>query len=197
MDPSSGTSATALYGYLFVAVVILIIVRRTVGQIRGVRLRMGWLIGTPVILGLIYVALMYSIYYAGLASEFSVATIVGAVSDGAAVVVGVILARRHAARTLEIWPGTPPDTEWYYRIGPIVPLLYVVLYAARVLIELIVVGVAPFTVPTTLNGLAPLAVYSLLAVDVAWGASTGMVIGRNFAVLHRWKSRGVPLEPWK
>jgi len=93
--------------------------------------------------------------------------------------------------TFEDRPGGPP----YYHLPLIVPVLSLVLFLVRLAVELWMFGlsaIGSFSFPTSLP-LAALEV--LIAFDLLFGASIGLLIGRGLAVRQAFRDRDRPTPP--
>jgi hypothetical protein len=185
---SVALSQAALGGYLIVALFGVFILRRTYALTQGVRVSAVRLTVLPVLYVFLYAAEVAGVYFAGLTPGqirlFEVA--IGA--DVALVVAGVFLAYRVASRTVELY-RPPEDPTWHYRVRSFLPYLYVALFFVRVGIETVVLGETPFTTPApgALAALSAFDLYLLFAVDALWGFTTGLLLGRNWAVYSKWQ----------
>ncbi|MGI0130358.1 MAG: hypothetical protein ACREDE_00480 [Thermoplasmata archaeon] len=183
------SNATAIQ-YFVIALVGLLILRRTYRLTQGVPIGTGRLVALPAFYVAIYVAELASIGLGG-AGPAIMGELYGSFAlDAALLVVGGIVAYGYSLRHLEIYRA-PGETAWSYRMNPLLPIVYVVLFFARVGIETVVLNQSPFAVvgPGALAGVSAFALSALFAVDALWGLSTGFLIGRSAAVYHAWRGR--------
>jgi hypothetical protein len=183
-------SQTTIASYLFVALLGVIILRRAFLLTHGVRATAGRLIALPVVYVALYAVELAAIGFAGVGSSVSAPLYVSFAVDALLVVVGTFAAYRYTLQHLTIYRAAG-ETDWSYRLSALLPVIYVVLFVARVAIETVLLSETPFAVPTTqaLTGISAVALYSLFAVDALWGVSTGFLVGRNAAVYHEWQDR--------
>ena len=180
----------AIVGYGFVAVLGFFILRRSYRLTQGVPLSTARLVVLPVIYVLLYVAELASVSFVGVGTSLAPLSYLSLTVDGALLAVGTGLAYRYTLRHVQMYQA-PGDRAWSYRMNAFLPLVYVTLFFLRVGIETAVLGESPFEFPTaaSLTGLAPIALFSLAAVDALWGLSTGFLVGRSAATWHEWQLR--------
>lgn len=155
------------------AVIVLILVRRTYYILKGSVASPARLVGYSAVVSILF-ALTVS-FGVGVLPYFDFAI------DGAVLLVAALLAVPYVRREVR-FEQRPPSTEWYYRLSPWIPLSYVALFVGRIGLLLAVLGPSALEflpVSTTLN---PLDVYVLATVDALFALSTGLLIGRNAGV---------------
>lgn len=110
--------------------------------------------------------------------------------DGAIVVVAALLFVGHAERTVVFERG--PQGAWTYRLSWVIGGLYLGLWVARLVLELVffpqVLEFQTITAAPTLSALVALA-----AVDGLFALSTGLLLGRSLGVIRA--HRKLPREP--
>jgi hypothetical protein len=179
-----------LASYGLVAILGFIILRRAYIVTHGAAVSIGRLVVLPIFYVLIYAGEIAAIGYGAVGSGVADSVYGSIVADGVFVVIGAYIAYGYARRHVELF--RPDETSvWYYRLGPIVSVIYVVLFFARTAIELVVLNLQPFGVTSAaaLAAASPFALYSLFVVDALWGLSTGFLLGRNAAVYHEWQQK--------
>ena len=75
------------------------------------------------------------------------------------------------------------DGVWMYRLGVVIPAVYLTLFVVRLALDVVVLGIDPFDF--TLPSAAPLTGVSLLVVavvDALFAFSTGLLVGRTVGV---------------
>lgn len=189
-------SQAALGGYFLVALISIIILRRTYSLTRGTPVRTTRLVILPVIYVALYVSELAGIWYAGAGSSQTNLLYAGFGADVVLLIVGTLVAERLTRPHVELYQPAP-DGDWWYRLRPFLPILYVVLFVVRIGLEAAVIGESPFSVPTPAqyDAFTPVELYSLFAVDALWGLTTGFLIGRSWAVYALWKSRTAAAPP--
>jgi hypothetical protein len=181
-------SGPALEGYLIVALFGYFLLRRTYAMTQGVRASAGRLLFLPALYVGLYAAALAGTWYAGTGSGRSELTYLGLVADLALLGIGTWVAHRITSADVQLY--RPAATgAWHYRLKPLLPLLYVVFFVARIATEAAVTGLAPFSIPSAaqFDALSNWAVYALFAVDALWGLTTGFLVGRSAAVYGAWQ----------
>jgi hypothetical protein len=191
-------TSTELYGYAFVALFGLIVLRRAYRLTQGVRATSGRLIVLPVLYTLVFAGLVGAVVYGAAGSSLASEVYLSFGVDIALLVAGVFVAFAYTQRHVDLYRKAGA-TGWSYRINAHLPLLYVVLFFVRTGLEAAFLGLSPFSAPTPtgLLSLSPLSLYVLFLVDALWGLSTGFLVGRNAGVYHVWQQKlreapGVP-----
>ncbi|MFG1529910.1 MAG: hypothetical protein AAFA34_01350 [Thermoplasmata archaeon] len=171
---SSLTSAVVLllvFGFIFG--------RRLLASVRGQRIRIGWLIAYPVLV----VGLFGLTVSAGaLALPLYTFAIYAAVLVACYFVGEAYI--RQSVEVVETSPGV-----WIFRAGILLPAIYLGLFLARALLDLLVLNYNPFG-----GSLAPPVLSSgtlviLLVVDLLYAASTGLIVGRTVAVYRIYRAK--------
>lgn len=151
--------------------------RRLLASVRGQRIRVGWLVAYPVLV----VGLFALTVSAGaLALPLYTFAIYGGVLISCYFVGESYI--RQSVEVVETAPGV-----WIFRAGILLPAVYIVLFMARALLDLLVLNYNPFG-----GSLAPLALSTgtlaiLLVVDLLYAASTGLIVGRTVAVYRMYR----------
>ena len=172
--------------------IVLLIARRTVAQVSGARVSFARMFGFGAFYALLFVTLAFGTLYAA----------IGAWGPDAYGLLALYLAVPVAAGTLAV-PYVErvvrfeerSDGRWYYRLSWHVPVLYLVLLLVRVGAEGAVCGLSgvlisfPPPSPPSVGALEVLG-----AVDLLFGASLGLLLGRGIGVIrahraHRARAR--------
>jgi hypothetical protein len=187
---SVGLSQQTAIAYLFIALIALLVVRRALLLTRGMPIGLGRLVVLPAFYVVIYVAELAAIGVGGVGSTVATPLYVSYGVDAALVVVGTFVAYGYTLRHLHIYQPEG-QTTWNYRMNPLLPVVYVVLFIVRVGIETAILNESPLAFPTAgaLAGVSAFALYSLFLVDALWGLSTGFLVGRSVAVYHAWREK--------
>lgn len=193
---SVGISQQAAIGYLFAALVGLLILRRTLRLTRGATVSAGRLLLLPALYVVVYVAELAAIGFGGGGSSVTTPLYVSYGVDATLVVVGTVAAFRYTLRHLQIYRANG-ETEWSYRMNPLLPVVYVVLFFVRIAMETVILNESPFAFPAAgaLAGISAVALFTLFAIDALWGLSTGFLAGRSAAVYHEWRKKLVEPGP--
>ncbi|MGC2358918.1 MAG: hypothetical protein WA691_01245 [Thermoplasmata archaeon] len=187
---AAALSNATLFSYLLVVLIGFIILRRAYRLTQGVPIGIGRLVFLPVIYLALYVAEIGELAVGGSGLSSSVPLYASYGVDAALVVGGTLVAFRYTLHHLEIYQN-PGETAWNYRMTTLIPLIYVVLFFARIAIETVVLNETPFAFPAAgaLASISPFALYALFTVDALWGLSTGFLLGRSAGVYHEWQQR--------
>ncbi len=161
---------------LLAAFIGLLIVRRAVLQLRGAPLSTARLVGYALLYPLLF-ALVAGLESLPLLPLWSLGV------DVAAAAVGAWAAVSYVERTVVVYSE---GGRWMYRLGLVVPLVYVGLFLGRLALEL-AVGIDPFA--PSITALSPTNTLLLEVVDALFGFSTGMAVGRNLGVYRAWQRR--------
>ena len=185
---SAGLSQSALLAYVFVALFGLFILRRSYRMTQGVPLSTARLVVLPVLYVLIYLGELASVSFIGVSTSIAPLTYVSLAVDGVLFAAGVVFAYQYTLRHVELYQA-PGQAAWSYRLNPLLPIVYVVLFFIRVGIETALLGVSPFEFPTaaSLTGLSTVTLLLFATVDALWGLSTGFLVGRSAAAWHEWQ----------
>lgn len=172
---------SALAPELFVLLIfVLILARRTYAQIQGAPYSVGRLFGFAGFYVLLFAALAFGTLYAAVATW-------GSIAYGFLVVyvavpaVAAILAAPYVRRIVRF--EQRGSGSWYYRLSWHVPVLYLTLFVVRIGAEVAVFGLSAFLItfpPPTPSSVAALVI--LIGVDLLFGFSLGLLIGRGIGV---------------
>jgi hypothetical protein len=161
---------TLLIGVLFA----LFIARRAYTQYRGARLSPGRLIGFSILYPLLFAVVIGS-------ESYPVVPYWSLAADAVAVVAGSLIAVDHVGRRAAIYRE---NGLWMYRLGPLVPVVYIVLFLGRLVLEL-AIGIDPSA--PSIGSISATAVLVLVVVDALYGFSTGLSLGRNVGIYRAWQ----------
>lgn len=182
---------------IVLAVFVLILARRTVGQLRGARYSASRLFGFAGLYILLFVALAAATLYAAVTSWGEEAYLL-LVPYGAVPVVGAYLAAPYVRRIVRF--ELRADGQWYYRLSWHVPVLYLSLFVGRIVAEIAVFGLSAVLI--TFPPPAPpssAAVFILVGVDLLFGLSLGLLVGRGIGVFRAYRDlpsrSGAPPPP--
>ncbi len=148
-----------LASYLFIVLLGAILLRQAFLLTRGVPASAGRLVALPVFYVAIYAIELAGIGFAGIGSSVSNQVYISFAIDAALVAAGTFVAYGYTLRHVQLYQN-PGETDWSYRLGALLPVLYVVLFFSRVAIETVVLGETPFEVPTT-QALAEISSFAL------------------------------------
>lgn len=184
---SSAPAGPEVGSAVFVLVlIVLLLARRTYLSITGARYSAGRLFGFTGFYLLLFAVLGSTTIYLALASWGTVGWLL--LAPYAGVVLGAAaLAIPHVRATVRF--ESRGEGRWYYRLPWVVPVAYLVLFVLRFGVEVALFGpstVASFTLPTS----APSgAVVVLIAVDLLFGVSMGLLLGRAVGVYLAFQSK--------
>jgi len=176
---TSGLSPEWEYSILFLVLIVVIIGRRAVRLVQGTPYSTGRIFGFTGVYVLLFVALAASTLAAAVGA-WGIDALFLVAPYGAVVAAAALVAIPYVRRIVKFEHRGPGDL--YYRLPPFVPALYLVLFALRFAIELVLFGpsvVTSFSPPTSIpSGF----ILTLVAVDLLFGASTGLLLGRSIGV---------------
>ena len=183
VDASAVQSGVAL-GLLFTVILLV----RTYRLVTGARLSVARLA--------VFTA-FYLVLFALLVGEaYSLVPVYFLGIDALIVVATTVLALPYVRRAVTVTQR--PDGQWYYRMGPIIPVVYLVLFLVRMGIDVAVLNesVAGPPVSTSLSVSGQIA---LLVVDALFAFSTGLLTARSIGVYQEYRSAaphapGSPVE---
>ncbi len=171
-----GTSDTSIY--ILLAIIVLVFVRRIYYMVQGTRVQPARLVGYAVV----YVALF--LFTVGL-SDTGEPVYVYAI-EAVVAVVAALLSDWYVARHV-VLERRPPDNAWYFKLHPWIPILYVVLFIARVAISLEVLGANAFDFAPPSVPLSSFDLLLLEVVDILFAGSTGFLVGRSVGVYRAYR----------
>jgi len=183
-------SQSEVAGYLFVVILGLIILRRSWRLTHGAPVTTGRLVAIPVLYVLLYGITLATIGVTAVGTSLATLTFASFAADAALVAVGFVVAYRYTARNVHLYQADG-QSQWSYRLSPLLPVIYVVLFFVRTGIETAILNESPFSFPTAsmFLGVSTLALALLFSVDALWGFSTGLLVGRSAAVYHLWQQK--------
>jgi hypothetical protein len=172
---------------VFVAIFALLLGRRIVAMVRGTPVRPERMFAFAALFAAVFVLVLLTSASQLPPWTYAVDAAIAVVSTvGSAVIV-----RR---RVVMEWR----DGRWFYRLGAVIPALYLGLFALRLALDTVVLGVNPFGgapgSPVPLSGTALLTV---VVIDVLFAFSTGLLVGRTIGVYLRYREKlaaGPPTE---
>lgn len=177
---------------VFLGLIVLILVRRTYASIRGTRYSVGRLVGFTGFYVFLFATLAFTTLYGALGAWGARGWLLLAPYVG--VVLGTTgVAARYVRRIVhfERRDGGP----WYYRLPWLIPALYLALFVIRFGVELGISGlsaVTSFLLPTSIStGLLLL----LVGLDLLFGVSVGLLIGRAVGVYVAFRDLPTSSEP--
>lgn len=179
--PAQGLSS-ALF---VVALIVLLLVRRTIALVAGTRYSPVRLFATAGLYVLLFAALGFTTVYAAEAAWGVTATLLVA-AYAAVVVAAAYVASGYVRRIVRF--EQREGGQWYYRLPRLVPLLSLGLFVVRFGVELWVFGFSATTsfLPTSLSsGVVAL----LIAIDLLFGVSVGLLLGRGAGVYRAFRER--------
>lgn len=169
-----GSGETAVF---FLAVVILLVLRRVYRSYRGMRFSAAR-------------TAVFAIFYVVFGLFFSILSFFEGVSVPLAAPYAVLIlaatfwSYRYADRRISFWKGG--DGSVYFKGGVVLYLIYVVGLIARLSIDIVVFG--PNFDPFSSNEvLTSTGLYATIATDLLLMLGLGLLIGRNARVLRRYR----------
>lgn len=160
--------------------IVLLIARRTIRQVQGAPVSAGRMFGFAAFYVLLFVALAFGTLYAAVTiwGSNAYALLVPYVAVPAA---AGYLAVPYVERVVRF--EERGDGRWYYRLSWHVPVLYLALFVVRLVAEVAVFGLSDLLIsfpPPAPGSVAALVV--LVVVDLLFGASLGLLLGRGIGV---------------
>ncbi len=188
MPASDATTA-----YVVVALIVLVLVRRTFLMVQGARY------SAPRIAAF---SAFYLILYGALAGS-TIAAAVGVWGDSAL----ALVAAYAAVLVVATWVALPYVRRivhfeergpgvWYYRLPLLIPVLYLVLFVLRFAVEIVVFGPAVIT-NFVLPAVPGTTLLLVVGVDLLYSVSTGLLVARGVGVYqaHRALTARTPTPP--
>ena len=176
---------------LVVLLLVLIVVRRTVRQVQGAPFSVTRLVVFAAVYVLLFVALASATLLASVATWGTDADAL-LLPYGAVPVLAAFFAAPYVERVVQF--ERREDGQWYYRLSWHIPVLFLALFLTRVVAELAVFGpsgaVPSFPPPPPPSTAA---LYVLIAVDLLFGLSLGLMTGRGLGVVRA--HRALPADP--
>jgi hypothetical protein len=159
--------------YAFVGILVLLALVRAVRMARGTSAnpaRLGFYAGIYVFLFLLVVGL-----------DLAPLPLWFLAVDAALAVAGGVVATFYVRKAAQI--TRTPAGGYVYRLGLVLPLIYLSLFVVRIVLDLSVLGEDPFATPPTGPTTVNAQLVDLLAlVDVLFAFSTGLIVGRSLGV---------------
>ena len=179
VDASALGPVVLVYGILF-----LVVLRRSVLMARGTPYRETRLIVTA----LVYVALF------ALTALNDLLILPGWTLgvDVAVLAAGAVVATRYVERAVAFHRGA--DGVRNYRLGLALPVLFLALFALRLVVELVVLNIDPFAPPTSLH-LTALQTAELAGIGALFALSAGLLVGRSIGVIRAAGRRPASEDP--
>ena len=180
---------------ILLVLLVFIIARRTFRQVRGARFSPVRLFAFAAFYVLLFAALALTTLYAAVVAWGANAYWL-LLPYAAVPVVGAGVAVPYIRRIVRF--ERRDNGEWYYRLSWHLPVLYLVLFTARIAAEIAVFGLAGIEIsipPPPPPSVA--AVEVLVGVDLLFGLSLGLLVGRGVGVLlaHRDLPPEAPAPP--
>ncbi|HTT72807.1 MAG TPA: hypothetical protein VMG99_01465 [Thermoplasmata archaeon] len=178
---SAGTSAL-----VFLAIIVLIMVRRTYMLSRGSVYSPGRVFSYGGFSMLLFAVFAATTIYVAVGTWGTVGYAL--LAPYVAIVVGSVFVAEPRVRRLVKFEERA-DGRTYYLLPLIVPVLTLVLFIVRVAVEIWLFGldsIATFAIPTSLSSGA---LEILIAFDLLYGISIGLLIGRGLAIRAAFNAR--------
>jgi hypothetical protein len=161
---------------VFIAILILLIIRRVYRSYSGVRYSEGRTIG-------------YAVFYVAFGSFFSILSffegvpLVFAIPYAAILAAAALWSYRLTDRRISFWQGVDGI---YFKGGVILYVIYLIGLMARLSIEVIAFGPS-LLAPTSTGLLSAEALDATLAADLLMMFGLGLLVGRNARVIARYR----------
>ena len=169
---------------VIVAIIVVVIARRVVGMVRGAPVSPPRLFGFAILFGFLFVV--------GIFSTLSQLPVWTYGLDAAVVVVASVLATWYVQRIVVIeWR----NGAWYYRLGVVIPVVYIALFATRLALDAVVLGIDPFAPPMGGPVLTGTKLGLVTVVDALFAFSTGLLVGRSVGVYLEYKKKAAAGPP--
>ncbi len=183
------SSNTLTTGIIVLAVIVIIMVRRTIALHSGTPYSGARVFGYGAFQTFLFLFFGASTIYVAYGTWGPIG--LSLIAPYALVVIGAALVAEPRVRR-RVQFETREGGQVYYRLPIVIPLITLVLFAVRLSVEIALFGLAAvftFTFPTTL----PLGALALLiVVDLLYGASVGILYGRGFAIRAAYRQRATP-----
>ncbi len=178
-------SPTEITSLVFVAILVVVVGRRAILTVRGTTLSLPRLFAFLALFVLLFALLVLEeLFYL---PWFAVA---GELAIGAVV---AVVATPFIQRRVVIYQD--PERGWSYRLGYIVPTIYLGLFVLRFVLDALLLGIAPLSPPPAGFALSPEAELVLGAVDALLAVSLGLVVARTWAIYRAYEARLREHEP--
>ena len=173
-------SSTETSALVFLALFVFLVVRRTIRQLRGAPYSPGRLWVFAGLYVLLFSALAFTTLFAAVSTWGTDAYVLLA-PYVATPCIAAFLAAPYVERVVRF--ERREDGQLYYRLSWHIPVLYLVLFTARFVAEIVVFGLAgvivsfPPPLPPTVTDLG-----ILIGVDLLFAVSLGLLVGRGVGV---------------
>ncbi len=184
-----GLSAGTEYSLAILVLIVVLVVRRTIRVMQGARYSTGRLFGFAAFAVIFFIGFAATTIYAALGSWGPVAWVLVA-PYVATVVLVTLMAEPHVRRTVRFERG--PDGAPLFRLPWLVPILYLVLFTARLAIEVVLFGVSSIFAPSVPTSLPTELLVVTIAFDLLYAVSVGLLFARGFGVRRAFLERGPP-----
>lgn len=175
MSPEPGQFTTAA---VILLVILFVVARRVIGMVRGTPVNPVRLLASTALYVLLFALVV--------AEEFLLLPwYVPVVNVAVAGTVGA-LATPYVVRRVQVYRDAAG--AWHYRLGYVIPALYVGLFGVRVLVDLFVLGVNPLSPSLPSGALSGGEAILLAAVDALFSVSMGLLLGRSFGVYRAYRA---------
>ena len=176
MAEPSGALETTL---IILAVIVFVVARRTYAQVAGATYSPVRLYGFAALAGVFFLLFASSTALLAFATWGGLAAIV-IVADGVALAGCAVGARPQVQRAVRF--ETRPDGLVYYRLPWVIPVLYLVLFVARLGVEFLLLGPGAFGTFGGSSHVAPTVLLVLIGFDLLYAVSLGLLLGRAAGV---------------
>ena len=176
MSPAPSQTAPAV---LLLAIIVLVLARRTYRLSRGVAYSPANLFGYGGFSSFLFVLLGATTVYVAVGTWGPWALALVAPYAGV-VAVAALAAKPRVERLVRF--ETRADGALYYRLPVIIPALSLALFVVRITVEVLLLGLPVLTSFALPTSLAPAALAVLIGADLLYGASVGLLVGRGLAV---------------
>ncbi|MFZ0891279.1 MAG: hypothetical protein WB778_06235 [Thermoplasmata archaeon] len=175
-SPPSGSVETSL---IILAIIVLVVVRRTYSMIQGAPYSEARLFAFGIFALVIFGAFAATTLYVAIGVWGSLAWVL--LAPYALVVIGTAwFTAPHVRKVVRF--ERREGGQLYYRLPWLIPVLYLVFFVARLGIEVVLFGVSAllsFTLPTSLPVVL---LVVLIGFDLLYGASLGLLFGRGIGI---------------
>ncbi len=175
--------------FVVLALIVLVMARRTYAVARGTRYSAGRLFGyaafSAAVFGLFAASTLFVAVGAwGTTADLLLAPYAGVVAAAA------VVAEPRVRRLVRFEPRE--GGSLYYRLPFVVPMISFGLFVARLAVELLLLGPAVFASATLPGSLPTASLAVLVAFDLAYGVSVGLLWGRATGVYRAYGARPPP-----
>ncbi len=176
---AAGISSSTETEVILLALIVFILVRRTVLMVQGTRFAPMRLFAFAGVYVLLFIALAFATLYAAVGT-WRLEGYLLVLPYAAVPVVGAIAVAPYVQRIVHF--ELRPDGAAYYQLSWHIPALYLALFVTRFVAEIVVYGPsAAFDVPPPAPPSTE-ALYVLIGVDLLFALSLGLLVGRGLGV---------------